>query len=92
MPDRKPPADVDQLLTLAKHILQNFEPGRSTVVHCVGGIGRSGLVALSVLIHHGYEVEEAIEYVTEKRGRKAPDTESQLAWFKENAAKLKLAK
>ncbi|MEM1403875.1 MAG: protein-tyrosine phosphatase family protein [Pseudomonadota bacterium] len=91
MPDRKPPSDLDQFLALTRHVLVNLESGSSTVVHCVGGIGRSGLVALAVLLNRGYEVGAAIDLVSEIRGRKAPDTHSQIDWFQQNAALLTFA-
>lgn len=91
MPDRKPPNDIEHFIALTKRVLRNLESGRSTVVHCVGGIGRSGLVALAVMLNLGYEVGAAIELVAKARGRRAPDTQSQIDWFKENAALLKFA-
>ncbi|MEM1144634.1 MAG: tyrosine protein phosphatase [Pseudomonadota bacterium] len=92
MPDREPPRDLGRLLALTERVIHNLDSGSSSVIHCVGGIGRSGLVALAVLINRGFEVGEAIEHVAAVRGRKAPDTASQLLWFEENASLLKIAK
>lgn len=41
--------------------------GKTVVVHCQGGYGRSGLVAASVLVALGYSTEEAIRAVQEAR-------------------------
>ena len=53
--------------------------GAATVVHCRGGIGRTGLVCACLLIKAGYSTENAIALVTEKRQKTVPETAEQIA-------------
>lgn len=65
---------VDQLKTL-------LEKGKSVAIHCHGGIGRSTLIAGSVLISMGLTPLQALELITKARGVKVPDTEEQKQWL-----------
>jgi protein-tyrosine phosphatase len=69
--------DRDALVDLARSIGYHLRRGRSVVVHCMGGVGRSGLIASAVLIDLGASAEEAIEAVSRSRGRRVPETRAQ---------------
>ena len=62
IPDFGTPS-LDDLQELIKWIKEATEDGNVVVVHCVGGIGRSGMVAAAYLISKGFNVTEAIEHV-----------------------------
>ena len=47
-------------------------------MHCYGGVGRSGLTAITLLIKNGFDLEEAIELASEKRKYPVPQTEQQV--------------
>jgi protein-tyrosine phosphatase len=52
---------------LVERVVTELKAGKSVVVHCQGGYGRSGLVGASVLVALGYSTEEAIRAVQEAR-------------------------
>lgn len=71
-----------------KHFISNLHSrmkgGEHAAVHCRAGIGRSGLVAGSVLALEGLEPERAFSLISEKRGVAVPDTTEQKSWLIEN--------
>ena len=71
--------DDDDLAELAAKLAVRLRSGDYVVVHCRGGIGRSGTVAAAALIALGATAEQAMELVSEARGVPAPETESQRA-------------
>lgn len=61
-PDHHPVELLDVLkasLFIEKHVTE----GEAVLVHCYGGIGRSGQVTASYLVHKGYGVYEALLHV-----------------------------
>lgn len=90
MADRAAPQDVNQLKAAIRDVLAHLTCGKSIVVHCIGGIGRSGLVALGVLTNQGRDVETALSMVSRARGRTAPDAPAQIEWYKRNAFRLQI--
>ena len=54
--------------------------GRKIALHCRGSIGRSGLVASSLLVLSGIDPTEAFRQVTIVRGLSAPETTEQKDW------------
>lgn len=61
-------------------VAQQVQAGRSVIVHCRAGIGRSSLFAASVLVVLGLHPAEAFARITTARGRPVPDTAEQRAW------------
>jgi protein-tyrosine phosphatase len=55
--------------------------GTFVVVHCQAGVGRSSLIAGTVLVHEGPSPTEAWERIEAARGRPVPDTAEQRAWL-----------
>lgn len=84
IPDRGVPSCVSSFAELTKNTYHQSAGGHSTVIHCRAGIGRSGLVAASVLLHCVFKVEEAFSKVSASRGVNVPDTEQQREWLYEN--------
>lgn len=76
IPDFGTPS-LDDLRELIEWIKTETEDGNAIVVHCVGGIGRSGMVAAAYLISKGLDVTEAIEHV-KARVRGALEIEEQV--------------
>jgi len=58
--------------------------GTNTVVHCRAGIGRTGIVTAGILLHAGFEPEEAFDLISRKRGITVPDTDEQRDWVISN--------
>ncbi|MGD9804461.1 MAG: hypothetical protein AB7E81_18095 [Hyphomicrobiaceae bacterium] len=65
------------MLELAAHL----RAGRGVAAHCYAGLGRSPLLAASVLIHHGWSDGEAIEVVSAARGCMVPEMDTQHLWL-----------
>ena len=63
--------------------------GLNTVIHCLAGIGRTGISAAGILLHAGYEAVEAFERVGTARGMEVPDTEEQREWIISNSAEIR---
>lgn len=69
--------DPVELRRLAARLADEVRDGRFVVVHCFGGIGRSGVIAGATLIHLGATAEQAMELITQARGVPAPETAEQ---------------
>lgn len=80
------PASVDEFVGLSLRLYREVDTGVSTLIHCHGGIGRSGLLAAAVLLHGGKDVAQAFEQVTRARGRRVPETVEQGDWLLANHA------
>jgi len=80
IPDRGVP-EVRLAKELADSIAQGVADGRSIAIHCRAGIGRSSLIAASVLICSGIEAGDALARIKEARGVSVPDTDEQRDWI-----------
>jgi len=56
---------------------ERIQAGKKILVHCVGGLGRSGLVAASLLKSKGLSADEAIKVVRESRSPRAVESQVQ---------------
>lgn len=81
VPDMSVPDDLPAFAELAFKIVKLIQDGRNVLVHCRGGIGRSGLLASAVLVLMGYEPSMVFEFVTRARGENIPETRKQADWF-----------
>lgn len=52
---------------LTKDLQERLANGERVVLHCRGGLGRTGLIAALLLIDHGYGAEQAIQVVRKAR-------------------------
>lgn len=60
--------------------------GKTVVIHCRQGIGRSALIAASILVITGVNVDTAFDRIAEARGQSVPDTPEQRDWVNRFAA------
>lgn len=67
VPDTRTPASADAVRPLVQRILDAAALGQKVVIHCMGGLGRSGLVAACVLIARGRGADEAMRIVRAAR-------------------------
>ncbi|QDV53782.1 protein-tyrosine phosphatase family protein [Gimesia fumaroli] len=81
LPDRGLPSSVSEFSQFTKSLYSGIQAGASTVVHCRAGIGRAGIVAAGVLLHHGLNTEQAFELVSKQRRIEVPDTPEQYHWI-----------
>jgi protein-tyrosine phosphatase len=71
--DQKVPNKKD--IAFINHFIDNIlTSNKKVLIHCVGGLGRSGLVAACYLKHIGYSSEKAIKTVREARTLRAIET------------------
>lgn len=71
--------DTDKLVDI---LTKQIDEGNSVVVHCRMGIGRSSIIAASVLLKYKLKAKDIIETISSIRGLKVPDTDKQLSWLK----------
>lgn len=69
-------------MILLKKLEKALEAGKTVTVHCRQGIGRSAMIAASLLIASGIAVEDAFHAIGEARGYAVPDTVQQKEWTK----------
>jgi len=76
IPDQGVP-EVEGLRELLVRLNQALEAGESCVIHCMGGLGRSGLVAACWGVERGLEPQTAIQAVRAARGPRAVENKAQ---------------
>ena len=62
IPDFGTPS-LDDLQEVIEWIKREIEDGKAVLVHCSGGIGRSGMVAAAYLLSNGFGADDAIKHV-----------------------------
>lgn len=67
IPDGAAPSDVEATSRLVARLLERVAEGRTVIVHCHGGIGRSGTIVACALVGAGVEPGRAIEVVRAAR-------------------------
>jgi protein-tyrosine phosphatase len=80
IPDLGVPSSDSAMVRLVAEVTGALDSGRSVGIHCRQGIGRSSLVAATVLAARGMDPGEAWERIERSRGRPVPDTEEQRTW------------
>lgn len=79
------PASREDALSLVTALERLLIEGQNILIHCRGGIGRSGLLAASLLVHSGIEPEAAIRRASAARGLSVPETPEQKQWVRKLA-------
>ena len=80
IPDRGVPDSVRNVLALVRQLEARLHEGKLIAFHCRQGIGRSALLAASVLTAAGLNPTAAFERITAARGCKVPETSEQREW------------
>ena len=78
------PSSFDDFSILTADIFEQLGQGTNVLLHCRGGVGRSGLLAAGVLLQAGLNTEQAFAIVSAKRGIRVPETTQQREWLKNN--------
>ena len=73
------PAAEDRWRALADELHGALDAGRRVLIHCRGGLGRSGMVAARLIVERGADAAEAIARVRADRPG-AVETEGQEVW------------
>lgn len=71
------PASMSDLGELVAQIDARLRAGQNVVIHCAGGLGRSGVVAGCLLVRQGATAAEAVAALRACRGDRCPETEAQ---------------
>jgi protein-tyrosine phosphatase len=75
-----------QTVIFIRQLAEELRSGHHLVIHCRMGIGRSSLIAASVLTVLGVSPSDAFARITVARGRPVPDTDQQRRWVERFAA------
>jgi protein-tyrosine phosphatase len=78
--DRGVPASLCDTLSLVRRLAALLVGGKTVVIHCRQGVGRSALVAACGLASLGERPEAAFARIATARGRPVPDTPEQREW------------
>jgi protein-tyrosine phosphatase len=92
VPDRQVPGSQAQATNLLDRLNRDLSSGSNVVIHCRQGIGRSGLVAASLLVMRGQDVKSALARLGRSRGVLVPETPEQVRWLEQYAASLAASK
>jgi len=87
--DFSTPTNTEEFAKFTQMLHAQIQHGAHTVIHCRGGIGRSGLTACSVLVQAGLSASDAIDLVSESRGEAVPETEDQTALIQQIETRVK---
>lgn len=82
IPDQGIPS-VREARALTTSIAEGLERGESIVVHCVGGLGRTGTLAACLAVREGLSADDAIAAVRAGRGPRAIESPAQVRFVHE---------
>ena len=77
IPDGDVPKDTRAVEDLLLEMDQRLASGKTVVVHCAGGLGRTGTIAGCYLRATGLGADEALQIVKNARGPRCPETRQQ---------------
>ena len=79
--DRDIPKKSQSLELLISNLVNELNNGKNVVIHCRMGIGRSSLIAASILLKFGFKASNIFDTISLARGLKVPDTDEQIKWL-----------
>ena len=79
--DRCVPASMREAKAFAETLLGRVAEGQAVAIHCRAGIGRSSIIAGSVLVLDGMSAIEALAAIATARRTPVPDTDAQRDWL-----------
>jgi protein-tyrosine phosphatase len=85
IPDRQVPTSEAEFNEALRHASKILSDGKSLLVHCRQGVGRTGLFAACLLIRTGMSPGAAVDLVSAARGLAVPETSEQRDWIEHYA-------
>ncbi len=79
IPDFGTPGSDAEWASLSRDLHRRLAAGERILLHCMGGKGRSGMVAMRLLVEQGVAADEALARVRRARPG-AVETDAQAAW------------
>lgn len=76
------PPFSDPTFTFIEQLYTQLATGKHIALHCRQGLGRSVLIAATLLILSGLTPEQAFEQLSQVRGYQVPETAEQRAWVR----------
>ncbi|MEZ4657731.1 MAG: dual specificity protein phosphatase family protein [Caldilineaceae bacterium] len=83
--DRGVPSSLGEVSHFVEEVSALLQQGKNVAIHCRQGIGRSGLLAASLLVSAGIDPDHAFERIEDARGAPVPDTPVQRQWVEKFA-------
>ena len=81
MPDKSVPMSLDAFAALVAPLARRLRAGQGIAIHCRAGIGRSTVLAASILVWLGVDADLALDMIADARGVEVPETEAQRQWI-----------
>jgi len=88
IPDMQVPSSETAVGAILEKLDSDLASAKNVVIHCRQGIGRTGLIAASLLVSKGASSGAAVETVSAARGLRVPETPEQRRWVDQYAATL----
>lgn len=88
IPDRGIPSSMPAAVTMLRGLETKLSEGKTVLMHCRQGIGRSAMLAAALLVLRTIEVREAFERVSAARGCPVPETQEQREWLQRFAGEV----
>ncbi len=85
IPDLTTPPFSPHTFTFLEQLQTFLADGKHVTLHCRMGIGRSSLIAASLLVLQGLSSDRAFDLLIAARGHTVPDTAEQRAWVEHYA-------
>ena len=86
--------DVPQFFVPFNHLVEklssDLQQGKNIAIHCYAGIGRTGMLAASLLIKTGMQIDEALIGLSKVRGLRVPETIQQITWLHHHIDELSI--
>jgi len=83
IPDRGTPASIAASNTVIRRLGEYLHKGKHVAIHCRQGIGRSSLIAATLLILAGVTSQDAWQRIEAARGCPVPETAEQKSWVEQ---------
>jgi protein-tyrosine phosphatase len=71
------PSSMMDVFPLVQDILVEVSQGKKVLIHCRGGLGRTGTIAGCYLVAKGMSVEDTLKKLVETRGEFCPENDMQ---------------